>query len=195
MKTKRCLRFFTIADYEKEEEWLNKMAAQGWNFQHTNGLLFTFVEGKPGEYEYRLDLPDEQMDDHDTENYYRFQAECGIETVGRFKEWRYLRAPRRRGGFGKADDLGVKLRMSNKAYSFATRMLCLLLCISCACVGLTLLALLFANEGTPLSDFLHGMQLGISLSVIVALTVLYVPIITRLRKRTTSLIDRLTIGG
>ena len=59
MKTKRCLNYFTIADFEREERWLNEMSRRGWNFVSTNGLIYRFEAGQAGEYLYKIELPDE----------------------------------------------------------------------------------------------------------------------------------------
>ena len=48
MKTKRCLNYFTIADFEREERWLNEMSRRGWNFVSTNGLIYRFEAGQGG---------------------------------------------------------------------------------------------------------------------------------------------------
>ena len=42
METKRYFRYFTIADYEREQKWLNAMSRSGWNFVRTNGFVYTF---------------------------------------------------------------------------------------------------------------------------------------------------------
>ena len=52
MKTKRCFNYFTIADFEREERWLNEMSRRGWNFVSTNGLIYRFEAGQAGEYLY-----------------------------------------------------------------------------------------------------------------------------------------------
>lgn len=51
----RMLRWFT--NFDKEERWLNQMAAQGYHFTHKEALgLYVFVEGAPCEQNYRIDF-------------------------------------------------------------------------------------------------------------------------------------------
>ena len=76
MKTKRCLNYFTIADFEREERWLNEMSRRGWNFVSTNGLIYRFEAGQAGEYLYKIELPDESRAGGNGE-YERFLTECG----------------------------------------------------------------------------------------------------------------------
>ena len=63
METKRYFRYYTIADYEREQKWLNAMSRSGWNFVRTNGFIYTFEKGTPGEYIYKIDLPNDSMTD------------------------------------------------------------------------------------------------------------------------------------
>ena len=43
-------------DYEKEEKWLNDMSAKGLQLVHYSFPRYTFEEGEPGEYTYRIQL-------------------------------------------------------------------------------------------------------------------------------------------
>ncbi len=52
---KRVRKFFTIAEFEKEEKYLTDMAARGWRFVDTNGTLYTFERCEPEKVAYRLD--------------------------------------------------------------------------------------------------------------------------------------------
>ena len=66
--TKKVWNFFTIAKWEEEEQWINAMARNGWHLVRINWLLqYVFEKGTPGEYIYKLDLPDNLergMDEH-----------------------------------------------------------------------------------------------------------------------------------
>ena len=45
-----------FADMEKEEEWLNEMAQKGFNFMDNFIMRYTFSEGTPNEYIYRIEM-------------------------------------------------------------------------------------------------------------------------------------------
>ena len=53
---KRVRKFFSIAEFEKEEKYLTDMAAQGWRFVDTNGSIYTFERCEPEQVVYRLDF-------------------------------------------------------------------------------------------------------------------------------------------
>ena len=54
-ETKCVFGYFTIADWEREQNWLTEMAAQGWRFVKTNGFFYTFERCEPERAVYRLD--------------------------------------------------------------------------------------------------------------------------------------------
>ena len=89
MKTNMTKWFF---DFEKEEEWLNNMAAKGWNLVYSNAPKYTFEEGIPGEYIYRLALPEHGRNHPETISYIRFMEETGAEHVSTLPNgWIYFR--------------------------------------------------------------------------------------------------------
>ena len=53
---KRTWHFFMLPDYEKEEQYLSQMAAQGWRFVDTNGFRYTFERTAPEQVAYRIDF-------------------------------------------------------------------------------------------------------------------------------------------
>ncbi len=128
MKTKRCLNYFTIADFEREERWLNEMSRRGWNFVSTNGLIYRFEAGQAGEYLYKIELPDESRAGGNGE-YERFLTECGLEVVWHFKDWIYLRRRAADGPIETADNTRAQLSLINRASGYAADILCRLLSV------------------------------------------------------------------
>ena len=49
-------KWFWIWDFDKEEQWLNQMAANGKALVHTGFCTYEFEDCTPGEYIYRLEL-------------------------------------------------------------------------------------------------------------------------------------------
>ena len=89
MKTNVTKWFF---DFEKEEEWLNNMAAKGWNLAASHAPKYTFEEGPPGEYIYRLTLLEHGSSHPETISYIRFMEETGAEHVSTLSNgWIYFR--------------------------------------------------------------------------------------------------------
>lgn len=193
METKRYFRYYTIADYEREQKWLNAMSRSGWNFVRTNGFIYTFEKGTPGEYIYKIDLPNDSMTDVEVDAYYKFMEECGIEVVSSFKFWRYLRKKSADGPFDTANNTMGQLLMVNKAYGMATKMLCIMIAIFAIIIMALNIAISFVNGIA--AEFMSGVVYGIASSAFLAMALIMVPIIQRLRSRMNELIDEIQIKG
>lgn len=193
METKRYFRYYTIADYEREQKWLNAMSRSGWNFVRTNGFIYTFEKGTPGEYIYKIDLPNDSMTDVEVDAYYKFMEECGIEVVSSFKFWRYLRKKSADGPFDTANNTMGQLLMVNKAYGMATKMLCIMIAIFAIIIMALNIAISFVNGIA--AEFMSGVIYGIASSAFLAMALIMVPIIQRLRSRMNELIDEIQIKG
>ena len=88
---KRVRKYFSLAEYEKEEKYLTEMAAKGWRFVDTNGTLYTFERCEPEQVAYRLDfsgLPLDQRDD-----YYAMFRDYGWEYLQDYNGFSYFRKP------------------------------------------------------------------------------------------------------
>lgn len=193
METKRYFRYFTIADYEREQKWLNAMSRSGWNFVRTNGFVYTFEKGTPGEYIYKIDLPNESMTDVEVDAYYKFMEECGIEVVSSFKFWRYLRKKSTDGPFDSVNNTMAQLTMVNKAYGMATKMLCFFIVIFALIILALDIALAFVSGNV--AELISGVIYGIASSAFLAMAIIMIPIIQRLRTRVNELIDDIQIKG
>lgn len=88
-KKKHVFKFFTIADYEKEGQFLTDMAAKGWRFVYTNGLMYTFEQSKPEKVIYRLDYSGLGM--HEREDYYAMFRDYGWEHLQDINGFTYFR--------------------------------------------------------------------------------------------------------
>ncbi len=193
METKRYFRYFTIADYEREQKWLNAMSRSGWNFVRTNGFVYTFEKGTPGEYIYQIDLPNESMTDVEVDAYYKFMEECGIEVVSSFKFWHYLRKKSTDGPFDSVNNTMAQLTMVNKAYGMATKMLCFFIVIFALIILALNIALAFVSGNV--AELISGVIYGIASSAFLAMAIIMIPIIQRLRTRVNELIDDIQIKG
>lgn len=193
MEKKRYFRFFTIADFEQEQEWLNSMSRSGWNFVHTNGIVYTFEKGTPGEYIYKIDLPRENMTDAEVAHYYDFMKECGVEVVDQFKMWRYLRQKANSQDFKVANDTLSQLVMVNKAYAHATHLLGIIIVLVAVIMLVGSVVISLSAPMSRVAQFLEGLITGLSTSSIIALALIFVPIVGRLRRRMNQLVEKLQI--
>uniref|UniRef100_UPI0040564B46 DUF2812 domain-containing protein n=1 Tax=Alistipes sp. TaxID=1872444 RepID=UPI0040564B46 len=189
---KRTWRFFTVADYEKEEQYINEMAREGWHLTAVGFCRYIFRRGEPGAYIYKLDMVERTASDEVKESYFNFLTECDIRIVGEFKEWLYLQKATSSGPFEMEDNIYAKLRHLNKIYSFSIRTICRLLKYFTIAMCMAML-LLESNLWPSLYDELSGVITGIGIGSLFALTLIWVPIISRLRRKFNQLIDEVGI--
>lgn len=194
MKTKRCFRYFTIADFEREERWFNEMSRRGWHFVSTNGLVYRFESGRPGEYVYKIELPEEGSAATKAE-YERFLADCGVEVVARFKEWLYLRRRASEGPIETADNTRAQLSLINRASGYAADILCRLLCVLAALSVVSLVVSSLLAAGSAVAEFLHGFSMSVAVSGMAALALMFTPVMRRLRRRADVLMREMSIRG
>lgn len=189
---KKVWRFYNIAEYEQEEQWINEMAKEGWQLTAIGWCRYIFRRGTPGEYIYKLDVVERTASDEVKESYFNFLTECGIRVVGEFKDWIYLQKKAADGPFDMKDDTYAKLRTVNKVYSFAVRTLCKLLKIFAAVVIICSLGQMLSSN-YAIQELFGGIMLGSSTSAIVALAILWVPILRKLRRKVNQLIDEIGV--
>ena len=103
MERKTMTRWFWVWQFEKEEEWLNEMAANGWVLESVGLCKYTFVRCEPGEYTVRTEM--HPYDDQ----YIKFMEETGAEYVGRLFMWIYFRKKTEDGVFDLYSDIDSKI--------------------------------------------------------------------------------------
>ena len=101
-------KWFWVWEFEKEEDWLNDMALQGWVLDGIGFCTFHFVRCEPGEYIVRL-----QLTDTDT-NYMDFMKEINAEYIGRMIKWVYFRRKTDYGFFEINSNLDSRIAHLNR---------------------------------------------------------------------------------
>lgn len=188
--TKKVWNFFTIAQWEEEEQWLNEMARNGYNLIGVKCFVrYIFEQGTPGEYIYKLDLPDNLEHGMDDKAYCNFLAECGIDVVCKQKQWLFLRKKAADGPFNEQGDMFAKLKMTTKAYSYAIRILSRLLRTFVILIFIDIVVMRVIGY----SDILAGIVNGISIGAIFALTIVWVPLMDSLRKKMNTLVNEIGV--
>jgi hypothetical protein len=91
-------------NFEKEEQWLNKMATEGLNL-----ISYTFEEGPPGEYIYRLELLKGEPTDEQARDYLASMEDYGIECVDTYNNWAFFRKKAADGPFEIYSDFESKV--------------------------------------------------------------------------------------
>jgi len=87
METKFEKHFFSLADFEEEQEFLMKHHREGWKLISFN-RKYEFEKCSPEEYCYQLDFNPEQKGEED---YIQMFVDCGWEFICKFREWYYFR--------------------------------------------------------------------------------------------------------
>ncbi|WP_418668373.1 DUF2812 domain-containing protein [Allofournierella sp.] len=107
--TRTVHKLFWVWEYDKEEAWLNKMAAMGLAMTGVGLGRYSFQEGTPGEYIYRLQLLQNRPGHTESVQYLRFLEETGAEHVASANRWVYLRKKAADGPFELFSDLDSQI--------------------------------------------------------------------------------------
>ena len=97
-------KLFVVWNFDKEEDWLNEMALQGWVLDRVGLCTYHFIACEPGEYSVRLEM--HGLD----ERYLDFMAETGAEYIGRMVQWIYFRKKTAAGTFDIFSDIDSKIQ-------------------------------------------------------------------------------------
>ena len=103
-------KLFTAWNFEKEEKWLNEMSAKGLQFISTALFSYTFEEGEPNEYRYRLELLNNLPSHSESRSYIRFMEDMGIEHIGSCIRWVYFRKRAAEGDFDIYSDINSRIK-------------------------------------------------------------------------------------
>lgn len=96
--------------YEKEEAWLNEMAAKGLALVSYTRCRYVFVPCEPGEFIYRIELLPELPQHPESAAYIDFVEEAGVECVSAYSRWVYLRRKAADGPFEIYSDADLKIK-------------------------------------------------------------------------------------
>jgi hypothetical protein len=99
-----------FVDFEKEEKWINDMAAKGLNFTNYSIGKYSFQEGKPGEYIYRLELLKELPTHAESQSYIKFMEETGVECMDTYMRWVFFRKKAEDGEFDLYSDFDSRIK-------------------------------------------------------------------------------------
>jgi hypothetical protein len=112
--------------YEDEERLLNEMSSNGLQFTAFSfPCKYTFTEGKPGEYIYRIELLNNVPSHADSVNYIAFLEDTGIKHICSYMRWAYFRKKAADGEFELYSDIDSRLKHYRRI-SLLLGVLCLL---------------------------------------------------------------------
>ena len=111
-------KFFFVWDFDKEEKWLNEMAAKGLALVSVGFCKYEFEDCVPGEYKICLQLLDKQPKHPEMQKYIEFMEETGAEHVGSFTRWVFFRKKAAEGDFQLFSDNDSKVKYMTSMLSF-----------------------------------------------------------------------------
>ncbi|MNB95030.1 hypothetical protein D3C75_421950 [compost metagenome] len=177
-------KFFS--DFEKEEEWLNEMAAKGLALSEYSWAKYVFEESGKGEYIYRIELLKEDPKGPEAAGYLQFMKETGAEQVptgkwfwGKYNNlrWVIFRRKASEGAFTIYSDIDSKISHYKRIYSLWMSMVVMGLVI-----GLFNISLMFVNNPTALNRI--NLVLGL---LLIALSLFFILISRPIRQKITKL--------
>ena len=107
-------KWFWAWNFDKEEKWLNEMSEKGLQLTDVKVIRYKFDEGKPDEYTYRIEMLDEVPSNEKSRDYIRFLEETGVEMIGCYIRWVYLRKKKSEGDFDLFSDLDSRINHLSK---------------------------------------------------------------------------------
>ena len=92
MERKKQFRWFTIFEYEKEQDYLIEMHKSGWRFVKVKGLgMYHFEKCAAEDVVYQLDYNKEGLEHKD--EYLKMFEDCGWEYIQEYVGYSYFRKP------------------------------------------------------------------------------------------------------
>ncbi|MCB2361066.1 DUF2812 domain-containing protein [Clostridium estertheticum] len=116
-------KLFFAWDFEKEEKWLNKMSARGMQLVAVGYCKYFFEKSTSSEYSYRIELLKRFPEHPESVSYIRFLEETGVEHIGSYLRWVYLRRKSDGDEFDLFSDIDSLIKHLNRVLAF---LLCLL---------------------------------------------------------------------
>ena len=177
-----------FVDFDKEEQWLNDMAKQGWAFWHTNGVIYRFKQSKPEEFIYQIDFNEKKKDG--IGDYVDFRSSCGDQFVHQWKSKIYWKRETTSGPFEAENNVAAKLRLTNKAFNYHLN----------SFIGLTLIAAFAFLVLMPLSrhlpenafsSWLNDFSIGLTYGILLAELIILLPVLKKLHKKINELIGQI----
>ena len=107
-------KFFWMWQFDKEEQWLNEMAAKGLALTSVGFGRYEFEDCAPGEYKICMEMLENASGSPGNEKYVRFVEETGAQHVGQFARWAYFRKKTADGDFSLFSDNASRIKYLNR---------------------------------------------------------------------------------
>lgn len=147
-------------NYEKEEEWLNEMSANGLALIDYSWFKYTFDETPKNEYTYRIELLKNSPKHPESLKYIEFLEESGVEVITSYMSWIYLRRKTADGEFEIYSDIESRISHYKKIVFIWTAFMWMELLIGFANIFIGIANYLEHENGTIINVFSTNVILG-----------------------------------
>ena len=103
-------KWFWAWEFDKEEQWLCDMAAQGKALVSARYATYEFEDSAPGEYAVRLEMLEHSPSSPEGQQYIEFVESTGAEYVGKVMKWVYFRKKTADGPFELHGDNATRIK-------------------------------------------------------------------------------------
>ena len=103
-------KWFWAWEFDKEEQWLEDMAAQGKALISARYATYEFEDSAPGEYAVRLEMLEHAPDSPEGRQYIEFVESTGAEYIGKVMKWVYFRKKTADGPFELHGDNATRIK-------------------------------------------------------------------------------------
>jgi hypothetical protein len=107
-------KIFFAWDFEKEEEWLNEMSKKGLQLVSVGFCKYIFEKNQNKRHTYKVELLDNLPGHYKSKDYLEFLEEMGIEHIGSYLRWVYLRKDASKGEIELFSDYSSKINHYKK---------------------------------------------------------------------------------
>ena len=110
-------KLFWAWDFDKEEKWLNEMAAKGLSLISVGFCKYEFEDSIPGEYKVCTQLLKKKPSHPESRKYIEFLETTGAEHVGSYMRWVYVRRKATEGNFELFSDNDSRIKYLSEIIS------------------------------------------------------------------------------
>ena len=103
-------KVFWAWNFDKEEKWLNEMAAKGLCLISVGLFRYDFEDCEPGEYQIRMQLLKNLPGNPESRKYIEFLESTNIEHIGSIAPWVYFRKKTADGKFELFSDIESRIK-------------------------------------------------------------------------------------
>lgn len=111
-------KVFLVWNFDKEEKWLNEMAAKGLCLVSVGFCKYEFEDCEPGEYKICLQLLENLPGYPESQKYIEFLESTGAEHVGSCMRWVYFRKKTASGEFELFSDNASRVKYLSTVINF-----------------------------------------------------------------------------